>query len=171
MRCCCEGVTGGCRITLLLMIIKRTICAKPLGCLPFSPHMEWMFYLLLFWISLHVWIEVCAIKMHTKYCFVVVVFFYASIVYWQKKAALIKGIQWCTIWVTKYTTKHNIRHILATWCCMRKYIPYGNILSAQWMPRTLRMQTQLLTFDKGYAGVWLSWCDSNFLQTKGYRSS
>lgn len=69
MRCCCEDVTGGFRITLLLMIIKRTICAKPLRCLLFSPHMEWVFYLLLFWKALRVWI-VHAIKMHSKYGFV-----------------------------------------------------------------------------------------------------
>lgn len=50
---------------------------------------------------------------------------------------------------------------------MKKYIPYGNILSAQRMPRTLKMQTQLLSFDEGYAGVELYWCDFNFLQTKG----
>lgn len=53
-----------------------------------------------------------------------------------------------------YHQAHNIRHILATWCCMRKYIPYGNILSAQRMPRTLKMQTQLLTHDKRFCRSW-----------------
>lgn len=43
------GHTGGLRITLLLMIIKRTICAKPRGCLLLSPHTELTFHLLLFW--------------------------------------------------------------------------------------------------------------------------
>lgn len=162
MRCCCEEVTGGFGITLLLMIIKRTICAKPLGCFSFSSHMEWMFYLLLFWISLHVWIEVCAIKMHNTYYVVLVFFSFCKHCLLTKKSALMKGLQWCAIWVTKWTTEHNIRHILATWCCTRKYIPYGNILSAQRMPRTLKMQTQLLTVDMGYAGVVLYWCGFNF---------
>lgn len=162
MRCCCEEVTGGFRITLLLMIIKRTICAKPLGCFLVSSHMEWMFHLLLFWMSLYVGNEVYTIKMHTKYCFV---FFCEHCS--TKKAALIKGIQRCAIWVTKYTTEHNIRHILAMWRCVGKCNPYGNILSAQQMPKMLKMQTQLAEFDKGYAGVRLYWCDLNFLQTKG----
>lgn len=72
MRCCCDEVTGGRWITLLLMIIKRTICAKPLGCLSLLSHMEWMFYLLLFWMSLNVFLSKwsSAIKMHCKYCFV-----------------------------------------------------------------------------------------------------
>lgn len=56
----------------------------------------------------------------------------------KKRAALIKGIQWCAIWVTKYTTKHNIRHILTIWHCIRKYIPYGNILTAQQMPKNIQ---------------------------------
>lgn len=75
--------------------------------------------------------------MHTKYCFV----FLCKHCLLTKKAALIKGIQWCAIWVTKYTTKHNIRHILRIWFCIRKYIPYGNILTAQQMPKTFKMQT------------------------------
>lgn len=105
MRRCCEEVTGGVRITLLLMIIKRTICAKSLGCLLFSPHMEWMFYVLSFWMSLYVF-ELKSMQLKRKLN--IVLCFYASVAYWRK-AALIKGIQWCTIWVPKYTTKHNIR--------------------------------------------------------------
>lgn len=161
MRCRCDEVTGGLRITLLLMIIKRTICAKTLGCLLFSPHMEWMFYLLLFWISLNVFsIEAMQLKCTVN----IVLHFYASISY-RQKAALIKGIQWCTIWVTKYATKHNIRHILATRCCKRKYIPYGIILK-----NAKKTQNANIRF-KGYAGFGLYWCDFNVLLTKGYSSS
>ena len=145
-----RGSRGGFGITLLLMIIKRTICAKPLGCLRFSLHMEWMFYLLLFWMSSHVWIEVDAIKNAQQILLRGVYFFFfnASIAYWQN--GLIKAVQWCTIWVTKHSTEHNIRHILAPW----KHIPYGNILSAQRMQRAIKMQTQLLTFDKARVGLY-----------------
>lgn len=63
------GVTEGLGITLLLMIIKRTICAKLLGCFPFSPHMDRVIYLGLFFQVLS-FLKVCAIKMHSKYCVV-----------------------------------------------------------------------------------------------------
>lgn len=139
MRCCCDEVTGGRWITLLLMIIKRTICAKPLGCLSLLSHMEWMFYLLLLWISLNVFGRNEALQLK---CIVnIVLCLHASPPYWQK-AALIKGIQWCTIWVTKYATEHNIRHVSATRCCIRKYVPCGVIWSAQPMPGRLEMQTK-----------------------------
>lgn len=97
----------------------------------------------------------------------IVLCLHASLPYWQK-AALIKGIQWCTIWVTKYATKHNIRHVLATRCCIRKYVPCGVIWSAQPMPRRLEMQTKdlrLMHVDWSFIdSFWLSTVPAMFEQ-------
>ena len=112
---------GGFGSTLLLMIIKRTICAKPLGCFLLSSHMELIFHLLLLWVSLHVWIEARAIKMHTKYCFM---FLCMHCVLTLKRAALIKGMQWCTIWVTKHpSAQHQARLSYCTRGSVRSLLP------------------------------------------------
>lgn len=76
MRCCCEEVTGGFAITLLLMIIKRTICVekktnkKTLACFLLALRMGWNF-ICQCWTSSHVRIDECAIKTHKEYCFYV----------------------------------------------------------------------------------------------------
>lgn len=136
-----RGSRGGFRITLLLMIIKRTICAKPLGCLLFSLHMERMFYLRLFWMSLHVWIEVDAIKNAQQILSCVFIFL-------CKHCVLTKRADksYTVVHHLGYKAQHQAQHQAHPW----KYIPYGNILSAQQMQRTIKMQTQLLT------GLWRS---------------
>lgn len=137
MRCCCDEVTGGLGITLLLMIIKRTICAKPLGCLLFSFHMELMFSAIVLNIFAFNWSY--AIKMHSKYCFV---FLFKHFL--LTMSARIKGTQWCTIWAAKY--KRNIRHTLAKWYWRRRLlIPCYIILSVQRMLWRFKMHTKHLT--------------------------
>lgn len=106
-------------------------------------------------------------------CTINIILFYfyvfTSIVCWQKRllwwkvySGVPSGLQ---------STPQHQAHLSNVVLHKKIYSLYSNIFTTLWMPRPLRMQTQLLTVDMGYAGIVLYWWGINSSYKIAGRSS